>query len=115
MATTQEVFDHHVAGFVARDVSMVLEDFEESSILIANGKTFRGLNEIRVFFEELFVELPNDCTFELKECIVLDKSVYIVWNAASDTVIYDFATDTFIIENGKITLQTVGFVKRAKV
>lgn len=114
MASTQEVFDHHVQGFVARDVSMVLEDFDENSILIANGKTFNGLASIGTFFEELFVELPKDCAFELTECIVLDKSVYIVWNAESDTVVYDFATDTFIIEAGKISLQTVGFVKHAK-
>lgn len=114
MASTQEVFDHHVQGFAARDVSMMLEDFDENSVLIANGETFTGLAEIGAFFEELFTELPKDCAFELTECIVLDKSVYIVWNAESETVVYDYATDTFIIEDGKITLQTVGSVKRAK-
>ena len=66
------------------------------------------------FFTRLFGELPKDCSFELTECIVLDKSVYIVWNAESETVVYDFATDTFVIEEGKIVLQTVGFVKREK-
>ena len=29
MASTQEVWDHHVEGFVARDLSMVLEDYDE--------------------------------------------------------------------------------------
>lgn len=114
MASTQEVFDHHVEGFVARDLSMVLEDFDENSILIANGETFRGLAGVRAFYAELFTELPKDCAFELTECIVLDTNVYIVWNAESETVVYDFATDTFTIEDGKITLQTVGFVKHEK-
>jgi hypothetical protein len=112
--STQEVFDHHVEGFVARDVSMVLEDFDESSVVIANGETLRGLTGAREFFAELFTELPKDCAFELTSCIVLDKHVYIVWNAESETVVYDFATDTFCVEDGKITLQTVGFVKREK-
>lgn len=112
--STQEVFDHHVESFVARDVSMVLEDFTESSVVIANGKTFRGLAAVREFFGGLFTELPKDCAFELTECIVLDKNVYIVWNAESETVAYDYATDTFCMEDGKIALQTVGFVKREK-
>lgn len=34
--------------------------------------------------------------------------------AESDTVAYEFATDAFAIEDGKIILQTVGFVKRTK-
>lgn len=38
MATTQEVLDHHVQGFVERNVPMVLEDFTEDSAVIVNGK-----------------------------------------------------------------------------
>ena len=34
--------------------------------------------------------------------------------AESDTVAYNFATDTFTIEDGKIILQTVAFVKRTR-
>ena len=33
MATTQDIWDHHVQGFVARDVSMVLEDFTDDSLV----------------------------------------------------------------------------------
>jgi hypothetical protein len=71
VASTQEVFNHHVQGFVARDVSMVLEDYTEPSVVIANGAICTGLA-------------------------------------------YDFATDTFTIKDGTITLPTIGFVKRAK-
>ena len=112
--TTQQVWDHHVQGFVARDVAMVLEDFTDQSILIANGKTFNGLEAIGGFYKGLFVDLPKDCAFDLTECVVLDKNVYITWNAESDTIAYEFATDTFTIEDGKITLQTVGYVTRSK-
>lgn len=114
MATTQEVFDHHVGGFVARDVSMVLEDYTDDSVLISNGKLFEGTAEIGTFYSELFDELPADCQFALPECVVRDRFVYIVWNGESDTVVYDFATDTFVVENGKVVFQTVGFVKRSK-
>ena len=114
MATTQEVWDHHATGFVTRDVSMVLEDYVDGSVLVANGELYKGPSEIGRFFRELFVELPKDCSFDLTTCIVLEKHVYIVWNAGSDRVVYEFATDTFAIEAGKITLQTIGYVKRNK-
>lgn len=112
--TTQEVFDRHVAGFVARDVNQILEDYDERSVVISNGTTFEGIQAIRKVFQELFAELPADCRFDLTACVVRDRFVYIVWNAESDTVVYEFATDTFVVEGGKIVLQTVGAVKRAK-
>ena len=114
MATTQEVFDHHVQGFVARDVSAVLEDYTDDSIVIANGEISKGLEAIGGFFRALFEELPKDCRFDLTHCTVFSEHVYIMWTAESDGVIYDFATDTFAVQEGKIKLQTIGFVKRAK-
>ena len=63
-------------------------------------------------FRDLFVELPKDCAFDLTHCTVLDENVFILWTAESDSQAYDFATDTFTIKDGKITLQTIGFVKR---
>ena len=112
MATTQEVWDHHVQGFVARDVPMVLQDYTDSSVVIANGEMFKGVAAIGQFFQDLFVELPKDCAFDLTHCTVLGENVYIMWTAESDTVAYDFATDTFTIRDGKIALQTIGCVKR---
>ena len=114
MATTQEAFDHHVQGFVARDVATVLEDYADDSIVIANGEMSKGLEAIGGFFRALFEELPKDCAFDLTHCTVLSEHVYIMWTAESDSVIYDFATDTFAVQDGKITLQTIGFVKRTK-
>ncbi len=114
MTTTQEVWDHHATGFVARDLTMVMEDYTDASVLVANGDVSRGRKAIARFFEGLFVELPKDCSFDLTTCLVLDKHIYITWTAESDSVVYEFATDTFAVEGGKITLQTIGFVKRPK-
>lgn len=114
MGTTQEVFDHHVQGFVERNVPMVLEDFTEDSAVIVNGQVFEGLEQIGAVFTQVFTELPADCEFALTQSVVRDRFVYIVWNAESDTHVYEFATDTFVIEKGKITIQTVGAVARAK-
>ena len=114
MATTQEVFDRHVASFGERDVQKVLEDYTDESLAIVNGEVFEGLDGIATFFSQLFAELPADCQFDVTSCVVKGPWVYITWNAESDTVVYEFATDTFVVEDSKIVLQTIGAVKRSK-
>ena len=93
---------------------MVFDDYTDSSVVTANGEVYRGMERIAQFFRDLFVELPKNCAFDLTKCIVLDKHVFIMWNAEGDPAAYNFATDTFTIEDGQITLQTIGFVKRTK-
>jgi len=112
--TTQDVWNHHVQSFVARDVAMALEDFTDDSVVMANGEMFKGRKRIGQFFRSLFEELPEGCAFDLTHCTVLEDNVFITWTAESDTVAYDYAADTFVIKDGKITLQTVGSVKRTK-
>ena len=73
----KEVWDHHVQAFGGRDVSMVCEDYDDGSVLIANGEVYKGPERIAQFFKDLFVELPKNCAFDLTNCIVLDKNVFI--------------------------------------
>ena len=69
MASTQEAFDHHVQGFVARDVSVVVKDFDEGSLVIAKGEIFRGLAAVRDYSTELFEELPKDAISRLPSAL----------------------------------------------
>jgi len=114
MATTQEVWEHHAGGFIGRDVAMVLEDYTEASVLIENGEVYKGLEAIGAWFSNLFVALPKDCAFDLTNCTILDDHIYITWTAESETLAIEFATDTFAVKDGKITLQTIGVIKRSK-
>ena len=78
-------------------MSIVCEDYDDGFALIANGEGYKGPERIAQFFKDLFVELPKNCAFDLPKCIVLDKHVFIMWNAEGDTAAYNFATDTFTI------------------
>ena len=80
---------------------MVCEDYDDGFALIANGEGYKGPERIAQFFKDLFVELPKNCVFDLTNCIVLDKNVFITWKAESDSVVYGFATDTFTIRGWK--------------
>ena len=66
-----------------------------------------GLKEIRKAFEALIKIFPtNGSTFKVIKTAVKDDLFYIVWSAKTPVVEYTYATDSFIIQGGKILRQT---------
>jgi len=114
MKTTEQVWEHHAATFLARDLDGVLEDYSDDTVLVLNGEKFVGREAIGKVYAGLFEELPKDCDFELPNCVIEGQHIYITWKAESDKVRYEFATDTFFIDAGKIAFQTIGAVKQTK-
>ncbi len=106
-SNTKEILDHHWVAFQANDLEATMEDYTEESVLITPDRTYRGLSEIRENFVAAFAAFPKDSS-----TLVLDKSVavndvgYILWHAKTPVFTLSFATDTFIIQNGKIVRQT---------
>jgi hypothetical protein len=52
--------------------------------------------------------------FEMGEMHVSGKIVYISWSAETPENSYIYATETYLIEDGKIAVQTVGWIKEPK-
>lgn len=106
-AKTKEILDHHWVAFQANDLEATMEDYTEESVLITPDATYNGLDEIRKNFVNAFAAFPKDSS-----TLVLDKSVvvkdvgYILWHAKTPVFTLSYATDTFIIQNGKIVRQS---------
>ena len=103
MATTQEVWEHHAGGFIGRDVAMVLEDYTEASVVIQGDNVMKGLDAIRGMFQAatatgIFSKL------EVANQVVEGSCAYLVWSVPGAI---PFGSDTFVVEDGKIRLQTV--------
>jgi hypothetical protein len=106
-ARTKEVLDHHVKAFLDNDLEATLADYTEESILVTPDVTYKGLAEIRKNFENAFAVLPKDSiTFTLTHTIVVQDLAYIIWQAKTPKLDFSYATDTFIIRDGKIVRQT---------
>lgn len=106
-AVTRQVFDHHVQTFQANDLEGVMADYTEESVLITPDKTYTGLAEIRENFVAAFGALPNPGTTMTVTKTVINKDVaYFVWTATTPTLNFRYATDTFIVQDGKIIRQT---------
>jgi len=104
---TSQILDHHWVAFQANDLEATMEDYTEESVLITPDATYKGLEEIRENFVSAFAAFPKDSS-----TLVLDKSVvvkdvgYILWHATTPVFTLSYATDTFIIQNGKIVRQS---------
>jgi hypothetical protein len=113
-AKTREVLEHHLKAFQANDLEATMADYTEESIIVTPDATARGLTEIRKNFEGAFAAFPKDSmTFTLNKTIVLQDVAYILWQAKTPKFELSYATDSFIIQNGKIVRQTyAGAVKQ---
>ena len=114
-AKTREILDHHWETFLENDLDGVMEDYSEASILITPSGTYMGLEEIRGNFVNAFKAFPTqEATLTLTESKVVQDIGYILWEANTPGFNLSFATDTFIIRDGKIVRQTYAGVREAK-
>lgn len=101
---TSQVFDHHLDAF-AKGVDELLKDYEESSALVTPNKTYRGLGEIRAFFQAFLdgAEPAFWSAFKVTSKCTEREVAYLAWEAKPWV---PQATDTLVVKNGKISVQT---------
>lgn len=101
---TRQVFDHHLGAF-ALGLDELLKDYDDDSTIITPDKTYRGSTEIRAFFKA-FIEGadPGFCTaFRITSKSTAGDVAYLAWEAKPWVTL---ATDTLVVRNGKISVQT---------
>ena len=108
--TTEAVLQNHLRA--ARiGVDAIMQDYTDQSVLITHDATYRGLAEIRRFFSALFQQLPAGFfdTIRIQRQEIVGEVAYILWQR--EPVITQ-ATDTFVVRNGKILVQTFAAYSR---
>lgn len=104
---TRAVLEHHWNAFQANDLEATMADYTEESILITPNNTYKGLAEIRQNFEMAFSLFPKDSTqMQLNKTVIAGDVAYILWQATTPKFELAYATDSFIIRDGKIIRQT---------
>ena len=104
---SENVLSRHLNSFADNDLDILMSDYTEQSILITPDATYSGIKAIREFFSELIKHFPKGATsFELDKLVMIDELIFITWHAKTPTVQVPFATDTFVIKEGKIYRQT---------
>lgn len=107
VATTQDVLAQHLRCVAKGDLSGIIADYAPESRFFTPDGVIRGSAAIRGFFARFFEEFTKPGTsFEMLRQDVEGDTAHIIWRAETADNSYEFATDTFVVQNGKIVTQT---------
>ena len=103
--STEATVIHHLEAFFRKRIDGVVEDYAEDAVFIAPGGALRGRAAIRNFFTTFIETMPAGFldAFVMREQQFAGELGYIVWDVAPWV---HFATDSFVVRDGKIVLQT---------
>jgi len=105
--TTQDVIDSHLKCFGARDLEGILSDYAPDAVLFTPEGLLRGIEAIRTLFRALLAEFGKPgAAFNLKHVSVEGDHGYILWSAETADNVYELGTDTFVVRDGRIALQS---------
>ena len=107
MASTKEVVDNHLKCFGEGDIKGILSDYAPGAVLFTPEGPLRSVDAIKAFFHTLLAEFGKPgATFSLKHQSVEGDYGYILWTAETADNVYELGTDTFVVRDGRIVVQS---------
>lgn len=107
MPTTSDVVDQHLKCFRENDLDGVVADYSSDAVLFVPGKPLKGPDAIKPFFQAFFAEFAKPgASFSMGQQCFEGDYAYILWRAETADNSYEAATDTFVVQNGKIVAQS---------
>ena len=105
--STSDVLDRHLKAFAEYDLDGVLADYSSDAVLFVPGGPLKGPNEIKPLFQALVSEFAKPgSSFTMQQRSIEGDHAYIIWTADTADNSYEFATNTFVVRNGKIIAQS---------
>ena len=105
--STSDVLDRHLRAFAKFDVDGLLADYSSDAVLFVPTGLLKGPDAIRPMFEGLVSEFAKPgSSFTMQRRYIDADHAYILWTAETADNCYEFATDTFVVRNGKIVAQS---------
>jgi hypothetical protein len=111
--STESTLRHHIQAF-SEGIDAIMDDYTDGSVLFTPDGPLTGLGSIRTFFDGFLGTSPP----ELLQAMTLTRqdirgdAAYILWKAEP---FIPLATDTFVIRDGKIVVQSFAVVGPAPV
>lgn len=107
VSTTEKVVEHHINSGNNRNIEEVMHDYADDAILIApGGIVYKGKQAIRTSFEQLMAQDGGSAVVPAQKVFEGDVG-YVVWTMNAGTGSMAHGSDTFIVHDGKIRVQTV--------
>jgi ketosteroid isomerase-like protein len=107
MVSTKDVVDHHLKCFDEGDLNGILSDYAPGAVLFTPDGPLRGADAIRPLFQAMIAEFGKPgAVFSMKQQSVEGDYAYILWTAETADHVYEVGTDTFVVRDGKIVVQS---------
>lgn len=107
MATTKDVIDHHLKTFADGDLDGLLSDYTPESVLFLPEETLKGPEAMRPSFQAMFREFAKPgAKFQMLHQAFDGDHSYQRWIGETEDNVYEAATDTFVVRDGKILVQS---------
>ncbi len=107
MTSTKDVLEHHLKSFGEGNLKGILSDYAPGAVLFTPQGPLRGVDAISPLFQALVAEFAKPgATFSLRHQSVEGDYAYILWTAETADNVYEMATDTFVVRDGKIVVQS---------
>ena len=106
-STTAEVLQRHVQCFFDGDLDGVVSDHAADAVLFTPGGPMKGHDAIREFMRLLIEEFRQPgTTFSMQLQTIDGDFAYALWSAETAANVYEMATDTHVVRDGKIVAQS---------
>ncbi|RYF58073.1 MAG: nuclear transport factor 2 family protein [Comamonadaceae bacterium] len=102
--TTKAVLEHHLSAF-SKGLDELMKDYSASSVILTHDKQYRGLAQIRGFFDSFLKSVRPGFweAFRINAQAIDADVAYLVWEAKP---FVNIATDTLVVRGGNIAVQT---------
>ena len=105
--STRSVVENHLKCFGERDLEGILADYAPEAILFTPQGPLRGPGQIGALLRSLMAEFGKPgASFSLDHLSVDGDYAYILWNGRTADNVYELCTDTFVVRDGKIAVQS---------
>jgi ketosteroid isomerase-like protein len=107
MSSTKDVVDHHLECFGEGDLEGILSDYAPGAVLFTPDGPLKGTDAMRPLFQAMIVEFGKPgSTFTMRQQSIEGDYGYILWTAETAESVYELASDTFVVRDGKIVAQS---------
>ena len=112
--STKEVLERHLKYFGDGDLAGLLSDYVPETVVFTPvgfggaGGAAKGAAALRSTFFIVLAEFAKPGTrFDMRQKVIEGDYAYIVWEAETAQNVYELGSDTFIVKDGKIVLQSI--------
>ena len=99
--STQSVIEHHLQALADGDLEETMKDYADDCVFIGSAGVIKGKEGVRKVFQGALANGPFVVNLKAQHCH--GSSGFVTWTVPG---VISLGTDTFVVENDLIVLQT---------